>query len=468
MPVSRSAVDVENEILSRYQQRTPASRAQHKSARLAMPGGDTRSSTYYDPYPTYMVSGDGAWMRDCDGNRYLDMLNNYTSLVHGHAQPAIVEEAADQLTRGTVFGAASPAQGKYAAMLVDRLPGMDLLRFANSGTEATMMMLRAARAYTGRDLIIKIDGGYHGAHDFVEVNIHADAEATGMPRAHLEGKGVPATVLDAALVAPFNDLDAMESLLSDHAGQVAAIIVEPMANSGGMIPPAPGYLRGLRQLADAYDALLLFDEVVTFRLSRGGMQEIAGVVPDMTALAKIIGGGFPIGAFGGKRELMEQFDPAGDGEFLQHSGTFNGNSITMVAGMTALRRLDQAAINRINALGEKLAAGVNGIFNSAGIRAQCLGYGSLQQIQWTDAPLVTLADAARAGQNLGKLGQLFHLEMLNRGLYTSNRAMFCISTPMTDAEVDTALEAIEGAVGTVKPYMRQAAPHLLREAAVVS
>ena len=465
--MNASAADVETDILRRYQRRTPASRAQHKNASKAMPGGDTRSSTYYEPYPTYMVSGAGAWLQDCDDNRYLDMLNNYTSLAHGHAQPAIVEEAADQLTRGTVFGAASPAQGEYAAMLVDRLPGMDMLRFANSGTEATMMMMRAARAFTGRELIVKIDGGYHGAHDFVEVNIHADAEATGMPRTRLEGKGVPASVLDAALVAPFNDLDAMESLLSAHAGQVAAIIVEPMANSGGMIPPAPGYLHGLRQLADRYDALLLFDEVVTFRLSRGGMQEIAGVVPDMTALAKIIGGGFPIGAFGGKREIMAQFDPAG-GATLQHSGTFNGNSITMVAGMTALRRLDQAAIDRINALGEKLAEGIRAIFASAGIRAQCLGYGSLQQIQWTDAPLVTLADAARANQNLGKLGRLFHLELLNRGLYTSTRAMFCMSTPMTEAEVGTALDAIEGAVGTVTPYIRQTTPHLLRERAVVS
>ena len=468
MSAGASAAEVAKDILRRYQRRTPKSRAQHHLAAKAMPGGDTRSSTYYEPYPTYMVRGDGAWLYDCDGNCYLDVLNNYTSLVHGHAQPAIVEEAADQLTRGTVFGAASRAQAEYAALLTGRVPGLDMLRFTNSGTEATMMMLRAARAFTGRDLIVKIDGGYHGVHDMVELNIHADTGATDLPRTRLEGRGVPAAVRATALIAPFNDLDAMDAVLSAHAGEVAAIIVEPMANSGGMIPPGPGYLSGLRALADKHDALLLFDEVVTLRLSSGGMQEIAGVAPDMTAFAKIIGGGFPIGAFGGKRDIMAQFDPANGRDALQHGGTFNGNSITMVAGMTAMKALDQAAIDRINALGEKLAAGVNAIFDAAGIRAQCLGWGSLQQIQWTDAPLVTLADAARANQNLGMLAELFHLELLNRGLYTSSRAMFCISTPMTETEVETALDAINGAVATLKPYMREAAPHLLREAVTVS
>ena len=462
MKTAVGAAQVEHEVETRYRERTAGSRARHVEAQRYLPGGETRSSTWYAPYPTYMVSGDGAWLKDCDGNRYVDFLNNYTSLIHGHAQPAIVEEAADQLTRGTVFGSASEPQMALAKLLIKRVPSIDMLRFTNSGTEATMMMMRAARAFTGRDIIVKMDGGYHGSHDFVEVNVSPDLDAAEQPAAHVEGRGVPDSVLNAVMVAPYNDLAALEKLLSEHHQRIAGIIVEPMPNAGGMAPPAPGYLRGLRQLADRYGVLLLFDEIVTLRLSSGGLQEAEDVLPDMTALAKIIGGGFPVGAFGGRADIMAQFSPAAGADFLYHSGTFNGNNITMTAGVAAMTLLDQESIDRINALGDRLAADINALFESTGIRAQCLGYGSLQQIQWTDAPVISLRDAARAGQGIGRLRELLHLELLNRGVYTSNRGMFCISTPMADAEIDFALAALEGALLTLAPYMREAAPRLLR------
>ena len=460
MEATVKATNVEQDIVTRYRERSAGSLARHLEAQRYLPGGETRSSTWYAPYPTYMTAGEGAWLTDCDGNRYLDFLNNYTSLIHGHAQPDIVEEAADQLTRGTVFGSASEPQVELAKLLIERVPSIDLLRFTNSGTEATMMMMRAARAFMNRDIIVKMDGGYHGSHDFVEVNVSADIKSASEPAARIEERGVPEAVLNAVVVAPFNDLAAMESLLREHQERIAGIIVEPLPNAGGMAPPAPGYLRGLRELADRYDLLLLFDEIVTLRLSSGGMQEAEGVIPDMTALAKIIGGGFPVGAFGGRADIMSQFDPEGSGK-LSHSGTFNGNNITMTAGLAAMRRLDQGAIERVNGLGDRLAAGVNALFASLGIRAQCLGYGSLQQIQWTDEPVVTLRDAARAGQGTGKLRELLHLELLNRGIYTSNRGMFCISTPMTEAEIEFALAALEGALRALKPYMKDVAPRLL-------
>ncbi len=456
------AVQIESEVEARYRVRTAGSRARHVEAQRYLPGGETRSSTWYAPYPTYMVSGDGAWLKDCDGNRYVDFLNNYTSLIHGHAQPALVEEAADQLTRGTVFGSASEPQMALAKLLIERVASIEMLRFTNSGTEATMMMMRAARAFTGRDIIVKMDGGYHGSHDFVEVNVSPDLDAAEQPAAQVEGRGVPDSVLNAVMVAPYNDLASLEKLLGEHHHRIAGIIVEPMPNAGGMAPPAPGYLRGLRQLADQYDVLLLFDEIVTLRLSSGGLQEAEDVLPDMTALAKIIGGGFPVGAFGGRADIMAQFSPAAGADFLYHSGTFNGNNITMTAGVAAMNLLDQASIDRINDLGDRLAADINAIFGSMGIRAQCLGYGSLQQIQWTDAPVISLRHAARAGQGIGRLRELLHLELLNRGVYTSNRGMFCISTPMNDAEIDFALAALEGALLTLAPYMREAAPRLLR------
>ncbi len=462
MEAMNRVADVEHGIFTNYRERSAGSRARHVEARRYLPGGETRSSTWYAPYPTYMVAGEGAWLEDCDGNRYLDFLNNYTSLIHGHAQPAIVEDAADQLTRGTAFGSASEPQVALAKLLIERVPSIEMLRFTNSGSEATMMMMRAARAFTGRDIIVKMDGGYHGSHDFVEVNVSADLGASDQPAARIEERGVPDAVLNAVMVAPFNDLKAMELLLSEHHRRIAGIIIEPMPNAGGMLPPAPDYLRGLRELADRFGLLLLFDEIVTFRLSSGGMQAAEDVTPDMTALAKIIGGGFPVGAFGGRSDIMAQFEPGGSGG-LSHSGTFNGNNITMTAGLAAMKRLDQAAIDRINRLGERLGAGINALFETLGIRAQCLGYGSLQQIQWTDAPLATLKDAASAGQGIGKLRELLHLELLNRGVYTSNRGMYCISTPMSGAEIDAALEALEGALRALKPYMREVAPRLLAE-----
>ena len=463
----RGAADVENAILTRYRRRTPHSQAQHGLAQRVLPGGDTRISTHYAPYPTYMATGEGAWLSDCDGNRYLDFLNNYTSLVHGHAPPAIVEEAADQLTHGTVFGSAAKPQVEFAQMLIERVASVEMLRFTNSGTEATMMMMRAARAFTGRDVIVKIDGGYHGAQDLAKVNVSAQMDRDKQLQARVEGPGVPSAVLDTVMVAPFNDLNAMATLLAEHHRRIAAIIVEPMANSGGMIPPLPEYLPGLRELADEYEVLLLFDEVVTLRLSSGGMQEIYGVQPDMTAMAKVIGGGFPIGAFGGKRALMEQFNPDRAGDVIQHSGTFNGNNITMVAGMAAMQRLDQAAIDRINRLGDQLQAGINSIFESAGIRARCHGYGSLQQIQWTDEDLITLGDVRRASQDLGKLPLLFHLELLNRGIHCSPRTMFNICTPTQAAEIDRALAAIEATVDTLKPYVSETLPRLLLDQAAM-
>ena len=462
MEATVKATKVEQDIVTRYRERSAGSLARHPEARRYLPGGETRSSTWHAPYPTYMAAGEGAWLTDCDGNRYVDFLNNYTSLIHGHAQPDIVEEAADQLTRGTVFGSASEPQVALAKLLIERVPSIERLRFTNSGTEATMMMMRAARAYMNRDVIVKMDGGYHGSHDFVEVNVSADMTLGAAPAARIEERGVPEAVLNAVMVAPFNDLAAMESLLREHHQRIAGIIVEPMPNAGGMVPPAPGYLRGLRELANRFGLLLLFDEIVTLRLGSGGLQEAEGVFPDMTALAKIIGGGFPVGAFGGRADIMSQFDPEGSG-ILSHSGTFNGNNITMTAGLAAMRRLEQGAIDRVNALGSRLAAGVNGLFAALGIRAQCLGYGSLQQIQWTDETVVTLRDAARAGQGIGRLRELLHLELLNRGVYTSNRGMFCISTPMTEVEIEFALAALEGALQTLKPYMKEDAPRLLAE-----
>ena len=449
-------------IIDRYLSRTKRSKANDAKAKGYLPGGDTRSSTYFFPYPSYMEKGEGFCLYDCDGNRYIDFLNNYTSLIHGHAYPPVIRAAGAQLGKGTVYGSATAIQFELAEILCERLPSMDALRFTNSGTEATMMAMRAARAFTDKDVILKMDGGFHGTHDFVEVNIRPDPEPQDLPSAHLEGSGIPACVLNGMMVAPFNDLDAVERILKEHQDKIAAIIVEPMPHAGGMIPPKGGYLKGMRELTDKYGALLIFDEIVTFRLSLGGLQMLEDVEPDLTSLGKIIGGGFPVGAFGGRKEYMKRFDPAHP-QTIGHSGTFNGNNVTMAAGVATLQNFDQTTIDRINKLGERLRRGFNQAFEAAGIKGQATGMGSLLQVHWRDGEIVSPRDAFLGMKSAAELPKLLHLELMNRGVFSAPRGAYNISTPMTEKEVDQALEAFGATLEILKPYATEETPHLIAD-----
>ena len=362
--------------------RTPISRELDARARRSLPGGDTRWATYYQPYPAYMVRGEGCTLTDADGNQYLDFQNNYTSLVHGHAHPAITAAIQQQAANSVVYGAPAAQQFELADLITSRLPGVDQLRFTNSGTEANMMAMRAARAFTGKPVILKMDGGYHGSHDMAEVNITPDLSGSRLPVPRVEADGVPDAVLGAVAVARFNDLESVDEVLNTHAGQVAAIITEPLMNTAGIILPDEGFLAGLRALADRYGALLIFDEVVTMRLHAGGYQGKSGVLPDLTALGKLIGGGLPIGAFGGRADIMSLYDPARPNGF-HHSGTFNGNPLTMAAGIASVNALTPQAIAHINQLGATLRKGMDEAFAEAGIHGHTTGEGSLAYVHWT-------------------------------------------------------------------------------------
>jgi glutamate-1-semialdehyde 2,1-aminomutase len=439
---------IPQQIIGRYIQRTGASQALTERARRVLPGGDTRTGVFYKPYPAYMVSGQGTTLTDLDGNQYLDFLNNYTSLVHGHAHPALLDAARGQLPSGSVY--ASPMQGQVelAELICGRVPSVEQLRFTNSGTEATMLALRAARAFTGRDGIIKLLGSYHGSHDL--------AAATADPEAD---RGIPAGLRQDLFFAPFNDLAAMEAVLQANERRIAAMIVEPVPNAGGIPLPQPGYLQGLRDLADRYGALLIFDEVVTLRLHTGGYQALAGVTPDLTAMGKIIGGGFAVGAFGGKRAIMEQFNPERP-DHLAHSGTFNGHSATMAAGRASLQQLDQAAIDRINALGTALAQGFDDAFAEAGIRGSTTSVGSLVQVHWRTGPITTMADVSAGFNAAGDLPTLLHLELMNRGLYAAARGEYNTSTVMTEADISRAVDTFSAALHVLKPYVVEDYPAL--------
>jgi glutamate-1-semialdehyde 2,1-aminomutase len=448
-----SAEKTRQAILDRYLARTRTSAALHARTKKLIPGGDTRAITFYRPYPFHAAAGRGCRLEDVDGNRYIDLVGNMTALIHGHAHPHVTAAIRRQMELGVCHGVPVEAQARLAELICGRVASVESLRFANSGSEATLFCLRAARAFTGKDAVLKIDGGYHGNHDFVQVNPMPDMGAAGAPRPQ-RTKGVPACVEAETFVVPFNDLPAAEAVLAAHADRIAAVILEPMLGAGGGVPPQAGYLQGMRALADRYGALLIFDEVISFRLHAGGLQTAAGVRPDLTAFGKIIGGGFPVGAFGGRREIMELFEPLRpDG--IAHSGTFTGNAVTMAAGAANLEIYGQAEIDRINALGERLAAGLNAVFEQARVAGRTRGIGSLVGIALTEAPLATSRDVVASLAATGEVLHFLHLELLNRGVYFMSRGMFVVSTPMTVAEIDRTVAIFGEALETVRPLIAE-------------
>jgi len=451
------------DIELRYRQKTVKSGEHAARAKQRLPGGDTRTATAYTPYPTYMTKGRGCYLYDVDGNEYIDMLNNYTSLIHGHAHPKIIKAVQSQMQKGSVLGSASEIQYRHAEHLCTRVPSMEMVRYGNSGTEGTLFAMRAARAFTGKSMFIKMDGGYHGSHDFIEVNVFPGSgrgpDADGLPARQVE-PGAPKSVLEDMRVVSFNDLNAVEMILKKCAGKIAAIMLEPMLGALGMVPPQPGYLKALKELTERHGVLLIFDEVITFRISTGGIQKSAGVLPDLTALGKIIGGGLPVGAFGGRKDIMTLFDPNRPNPIF-HSGTFNGADVIMAAGLTALELYDQAALEKVNTLGEKLRNGVTDAFKKKGIAGQATGLGSLGQIHWRMGEITNAMDTIEGMSKAGDLIRFVHLELMNRGFYCAKRGMLVISTAMDDTTVDKFLEAFGETLDLLKPYVVEKAPHLL-------
>jgi glutamate-1-semialdehyde 2,1-aminomutase len=424
--------------VDRYRAMTPGSAALHARALSSMPGGDTRTVTSHAPHPVYVADAQGVWLTDVDGNRYLDLLGNYTSMVHGHAHPSIVQAISSQAARGTGHAGGSEQAIELAEVLTDRVMGLDSVRFCSSGTEATLNAIRAARAVTGRPSVLKFEGGYHGSHDTVEISVAPPIVAAGpaeMPIAVPEEPGIPGTVVADVTVAPFNDLAATTRIA--RAARPAAILVEPMLGAGGTIPPRPGFLAGLRALADELDAVLIFDEVITLRLAFGGAEEWSGVRPDLMTLGKIVGGGLPVGAFGGRADIMDLYAPP-DPTLVQ-SGTFNANPLTMAAGLAGMRLLDRSAIEALDLHGRRFEEGLRKAIADAGIEATVTGMGSLWTLHFTAGPVTDYRSKAAGDPEKQRR---FHLELLVRGVFSAPRGMFALSTVMAEDEIDGASAAI--------------------------
>ena len=427
----------------------PKSRQLFERARKVMPGGNTRTTVYIDPFPIYAERGEGCRVWDVDGNVFYDCINNFTAMIHGYAQLEAVAAVNTQMPHGSAFGAPTLSEIELAELLVDRLPSADQIRFANSGTEAVMMAIKAARAFTDRPKIVKIEGAYHGSYDFAEVSLDsAPANWGDMPNSTAYAKGTPRGVLDDVIAVPFNDAEAAEAVFSAHGAEIAAVLIAPMPNRAGLIPARRDYLERLVKAAHAAGALVIFDEVISFRLGYSGAQGLWDIRPDLTALGKIIGGGFPVGAIAGRAEVMVVFDPTQGKPALPHGGTFTANPVTMRAGIAAMQALTQDSFAHLDALGERLRDGTNAALKKHGLPGSCVGLGSLFKVHFTDNPISDYRSVYPSAKEKAKLDR-FHKGLLDRGVLSASYGLFALSTPMTMADAEAILAAIDDTLAEV-------------------
>jgi glutamate-1-semialdehyde 2,1-aminomutase len=389
--------------------------------------------------PVYMTAGEGAWMTDADGNRYLDYVGSWGPLIVGHSHPAVVAALHEAIARGTSFGTCSAPEVELAEKVKEFFPSLEKIRFVNSGTEATMGAIRLARGATGCDKIVKFAGCYHGHGDAFLVKAGSGALTFGAP----DSAGVPASVAQETLTARFNDLPNVAELFDNNAGRIAAVIVEPVVGNMGVVPPAPDFLAGLRQLCDAHGALLIFDEVMTgFRVARGGAQALYGVRPDLTTLGKIIGGGLPVGAFGGLAKIMDLLSPLGP---VYQAGTLSGNPLAMAAGLATLKLLTPDLYAALEAKSARLADGLARAAAAAGVAAQVNRVGSMLTLFFTDRAVTDLESAQTTDT---KRFAAFFREMLDAGVYLppSNYEAWFVSAAHSDDDIEVTIRAAERAL----------------------
>lgn len=420
-------------------------------AKKVLPGGNTRTTLYEAPYPSYAASGRGAVITDVEGQDRLDFINNYTSLIHGHADPDINAAVIAQLPRGVAYAMPTESEIALAELLVDRIPALEQVRFTNSGTEGVMMALKAARAYTGRPKIARFEGAYHGSYDFAEVGYVSPPDQWGAPSGSGDPTALPTTagtpqgVLDNVVVLPYNDIDAVERIIERERGNLAAVLIDLMPSRFGLVQAQVPFLQRLREITRAHGIVLIFDEVISLRVGYHGMQGLLGVTPDLMSMGKIIGGGFPVGALGGAAEIMAVFDPSQGLVKAPHGGTFNANPVTMVAGRVAMEKLTRDEFARLDRLGESLREALAEVLDGERVPGQITGAGSLFNIHLHDRPLRDYRSAVETPAERARRGKL-HRALVSNGVVMSPTLFGCLSTPMGEGEVNTFVEAFGRAV----------------------
>ena len=401
------------QAIASYRAANPESFKIFTAATGSMPGGNTRSVLFYEPFPLCMVRGEGCRLTDADGHDYVDLLGEYTAGLYGHSNPIIREAVEAALNGGLSLSGHNRMEARLAELICARFPSIELVRFTNSGTEANLMALAAAKVFTKRRKILVFAGGYHGG-----VLSFANGSA-------------PVNVPHEFIIAPYNDMAATQAALASAGDDLAAILIEPMQGGGGCIPADAAFLQMLRDEATRRKAVLIFDEVMTSRLSPGGRQQMLGIIPDMTTLGKYLGGGMTFGAFGGRAEIMSLFDPRRP-DALAHAGTFNNNILTMTAGVAGLTRIfTPEACVALNERGERLRARLNDAFAQVQARLKATGIGSMMAIH-------PQADAATAA----KLRELLFFDLIARGYYLARRGMIALALPVGEAEMDGFIDAV--------------------------
>lgn len=411
--------------IQRYTAQHPASQRQLAAAQTVMPGGNTRSVLFQHPFPLTMVRGEGCWLWDADGHRLLDALGEFTAGLYGHSAAPIRHAIVAALDQGLSLSSHTHREVELAREITRRFSSMELLRFTNSGTEANLLALAAALAHTGRRKVLVFDGAYHGG----VLAFGGAAASVNVPHDWVH--------------APYNDLDAARAIVQRQGSELAAILVEPMLGAGGCMAGTPDFLLGLQALAAQCGALLVLDEVMTSRLSPGGRQAQLGLQPDLTTLGKYFGGGLSFGAFGGRRDVMQRFDPRRP-DALGHAGTFNNNVLSMAAGLAGLQQLwTPGAVQALNARGDRLRDACNERAAARGLSLQVSGLGSLMNLHATHRPLRRPADLAGTD---ARVKDLLFFALLERGVYTARRGLVALSLPFGDDEVDRFVSAFDDAL----------------------
>ena len=421
------------------------SAALYRRASEVLAGGSTRLTTFFSPYPIYAASGNGSRVTDADGVERVDCLNNYMTLIHGHAHPEIVEATIEQIRRGSCFAMPTEREIELAEIIAGRVDSVETVRFCNSGSEAVLLAIKAARAHTGRPMIAKCEGAYHGCYDPVEVSLDSSPGNWGEPREPARVPytvGLPEKVMEDVVVLPYNDAEASLRLIERHADRLAAIVVDPVPTRVGCVPMRTEYAEMAREAATRHGIVLVFDEVASFRVRYRGAQSMVGVAPDLTTFGKIIGGGLPVGAVGGRRDVMSVFDPSKGRPRASHGGTFNANPATMAAGAAAMRLLTEDALDTLNARGDRARERIDAAFDAAGIAGQATGAGSLVMIHFNRRELANLRDVHRDAGESRRISAL-HKALLNRGFIVGSGGLAAISTVNTDREIDDLAAAVE-------------------------
>ena len=411
-----------NAIEQCYRARTPASAAAGGRAARVMPGGDTRSVTYYRPYPLTIARGQGPFLWDIDGNRYIDLLGNYTSLVHGNAYPPIVEAIGRASAQGTAWPARNEAQIELAELICDRVASVERVRFCNSGSEAGMLAAQLSRRVTARRQLLMARQGYHGSYDDLE--------------AEWAGEG------GRTMLGEYGDASSFETILARHGDEIASVFLEPVLGSGGIIVPPLDFLPRVAEAARRAGALFVVDEVITLRLGTGGAQAAAGITPDLTMMGKIIGGGLPVGALGGRADLMAHFDPAGEHP-THHSGTFNGNPLSCAAGVVSMRELTTDRIAAMDRMGSRMHSEIERAAAALGLPFGIRRAGSLMNVSFEGS------GAGGVHTRTARMMENFHLAALNQGLFFAPRGLIALSTVMNDELVTEICERAAAALGDV-------------------